>query len=570
MKRPIAVCLVSIFALLTAACSGSNPGGALPRNGAATGTDSATKTSIVIRVPKHPKRRAHYIGTTTQSMSIAVSPASGCSSCSPAINLDAGLTSGSPDCVDGAAATTCSLSLVLSPGSYTGTIVTYDGPLSVTHLPTGTVLSKDQSFPMTIVQGKANVPVISLYGVPSGIRFFSLSNNLGIVTNVGELPNSLGFFIAGPASQARFSVYATDPDGNLILGPGAPTFSVATTGSFSASVSGSTGRLVAPPSISLPLATITFTASSPACVSSASCMWTESLGFDTLLAVADSSNDDVVISTTNINTSSPIFATVRTGVSSPGDVKFDAVGNLFVANSAGNTVTEYAPPYTGAPIATISNGINGPTQLAFAPNGTLAVVNTIGGNVTVYAPPFASSSPTTIPAAALSETFDASGSLWLGTPSSGVRRYASPFTTASTTASSGVSSPEGIAFDSSGNLYVANHGNNTIEAFSSSALSGAPTATATMAGVSSLTVEFGFIVACGTGMANLYGSSLTSPLSDQAGTTPCHSAWDRFYGLWLTIPDEGYLLDFVYPPGIGGETEQNAGLSQPQAIAAFP
>jgi hypothetical protein len=94
------------------------------------------------------------------------------------MSLDAGLGGGAPNCVDDGAATMCAIAL--NPGSYIGTIVTYDGPLSATQQPTGTVLSKDQSFPIAIVAGQTNTPVISLYGAPSGIQFSSFSNNLGI------------------------------------------------------------------------------------------------------------------------------------------------------------------------------------------------------------------------------------------------------------------------------------------------------------------------------------------------------------------------------------------------------
>jgi sugar lactone lactonase YvrE len=70
----------------------------------------------------------------------------------------------------------------------------------------------------------------------------------------------------------------------------------------------------------------------------------------------------------------------------PQGLAFDASGDLFVANLYNDTVTEYAPPYTGPPSATISIGLSGPEGLAFDTSGDLFVANR--GNVTEYAPPY--------------------------------------------------------------------------------------------------------------------------------------------------------------------------------------
>ena len=76
---------------------------------------------------------------------------------------------------------------------------------------------------------------------------------------------------------------------------------------------------------------------------------------------------------------------ISSGVNSPVglmSLAFDASGDLFVANCGSacggtgvGTVTEYAPPYTGAPIATISKDVNAPLALAFDPSGDLFVAN---------------------------------------------------------------------------------------------------------------------------------------------------------------------------------------------------
>ncbi len=77
------------------------------------------------------------------------------------------------------------------------------------------------------------------------------------------------------------------------------------------------------------------------------------------------------------------------------ELAFDASGNLYVANSRGGagdlgSVYVYAPPFTdySAPILTISNSVDNPFGLAFDTSGNLFVANYTSENVTEYAPPY--------------------------------------------------------------------------------------------------------------------------------------------------------------------------------------
>ena len=60
---------------------------------------------------------------------------------------------------------------------------------------------------------------------------------------------------------------------------------------------------------------------------------------------------------------------------------------LVVADVVTNTVTEYASPYTGAPIATITKRVDGPMHLAFHRHD-LFVANSSNSTVTEYVPPY--------------------------------------------------------------------------------------------------------------------------------------------------------------------------------------
>lgn len=68
---------------------------------------------------------------------------------------------------------------------------------------------------------------------------------------------------------------------------------------------------------------------------------------------------------------------------------------LFAANCGNNTVTEYAPPYTGTPTI-ISNGLNCPVGLALSSSGDLFAANYNSNTVTEYAPPYTAAPTTTI------------------------------------------------------------------------------------------------------------------------------------------------------------------------------
>jgi hypothetical protein len=128
--------------------------------------------------------------------------------------------------------------------------------------------------------------------------------------------------------------------------------------------------------------------------------------------------------------------------------------NLFL--TAGAHVLEYAPPYTGAPIATISSGLPSPQALAFNAGGNLFVADTSTKSVSIFAPPYTNAPLTTIPlspyATPLGLAFDASGNLFVDDYSDSViDEYTPPFSSSSTPttiipANSGLSLPAGIAF----------------------------------------------------------------------------------------------------------------------------
>jgi hypothetical protein len=92
-----------------------------------------------------------------------------------------------------------------------------------------------------------------------------------------------------------------------------------------------------------------------------------------LLYVSDPIGNDVAVYHASGSKQSPI-ATITKGIAGPAGLTVDGKGDLFVANTAGNSVTEYAPSGT-SPQATYSQSVLGPVDLAVDGAGTLYAAN---------------------------------------------------------------------------------------------------------------------------------------------------------------------------------------------------
>jgi hypothetical protein len=118
----------------------------------------------------------------------------------------------------------------------------------------------------------------------------------------------------------------------------------------------------------------------------------------------------------------------RTGLSGPGGLTVDGGGRLWVANTSGNRLTEYAAGATGdaAPIGTIAGPatrLNGPQGIVLDATGNLLVADTYDNSIAEFQP---GASGNALP----------------------VRRIAGPNT--------GLSFPVGVDVDAAGNVWVSN------------------------------------------------------------------------------------------------------------------
>jgi sugar lactone lactonase YvrE len=209
-------------------------------------------------------------------------------------------------------------------------------------------------------------------------------------------------------------------------------------------------------------------------------------------------------------TSAPPVAAVGTGGAANYGVAFDANGNLWLTLSA-NAVVEYTAgqlrasgtPTPAVALSATAGSLSGPFLLAFDANGNLWVANASGNSVVEFTVSQLASSGSPAPAVTLSASsgslispnglaFDASGNLWAANfNGSSVVEFSvsqlassgSPTPAVTISSSSGsLSGPDGLAFDASGNLWVANGDDSSVVEFTSSQLaaSGSPTPAVTL------------------------------------------------------------------------------------------
>ena len=167
--------------------------------------------------------------------------------------------------------------------------------------------------------------------------------------------------------------------------------------------------------------------------------------------------------------STKVLRTIAEGIDQPDAEAFDASGNLYVANYETNSVTVYAPNSTKV-LRTIENGVQGPDALAFDGSGDLYVANypcqfascrNVPSSVTVYAPGSSKVLRTISQGvtSAFALAFDRSGNLYVANNANGnVTDYAPGSTKLLHTIEKGVAVPNALAFDRSDNLYVGNGG----------------------------------------------------------------------------------------------------------------
>ncbi|HUO06367.1 MAG TPA: choice-of-anchor D domain-containing protein [Candidatus Binataceae bacterium] len=237
---------------------------------------------------------------------------------------------------------------------------------------------------------------------------------------------------------------------------------------------------------------------------------------DGAILVANSSNNSVSVYAPGADGAVEPIAAITgksTGLMGPNGVALDAIGNIYVANVGQGapprgSITVYSANANGnaSPIATINGsntGLNNPQGVALDSVGNIYVANSIGGaagagSITIYP---AGSNGNMAPSATISGSttgmdqpsgiaLDEKGNIYVANTGGGESHHgsvtvyrggssgdAAPIANISGTAT-GLRDPEGLAIDSSGNLYAANFNGNSVTVYSAgSSGNAAPIAT---------------------------------------------------------------------------------------------
>jgi sugar lactone lactonase YvrE len=397
--------------------------------------------------------------------------------------------------------------------------------------PAGQILSQG-AVTVTVAANQANVaPPLILNGVATAIVLTPPAGDPHVLGT-----QNTGYRIIGNQPYI-FTVAARDAGGNLIIDPGAPSFTVQAGADalIVAPVSGTTNAYAvrARRFSSIPVI-VTITASNSSAFTNVAFttiqeLWVANAYNSTITAYAGQPPVQIVADT--ITRSSGLLGptgiafddygrmwvsnfynvtmfagsttapadTITAGLTRPSALAFDSGGILWVADwglSGPGTVNSYAG--TSQMPGTITNpdssmtGLWGPRYLAFDAAGNLWVANNGGSvrTVTAY------SGTTQLTGSTITGVvgpwglaLDGSGALWVASsyPASTINPYSGSTLIYGNTITSAVNQPAGIAFDGSGNLWVANNGNNTVTAYAGTSQLTGNTITAGISGPIGLT-----------------------------------------------------------------------------------
>jgi hypothetical protein len=546
MKIRSAVALLlgcAVPALATGCSAGINHAQALPSlsepaNAAAV---RAAKEDVrfVIHLPKkkHKGRLPEYLSPATKSMRVLIVLGG-----KTKISKTVGLTTGSNGCSGTGATAQCVFELALLPArGYVASLTTFDGPNG-----TGKTLSAAANVVFNVSKGNNKVVGLTLDGVPAGIEIF-------------------------PAGTNAFYAVTFDPDGNIIVGPGAPEITASGSGATVATITQPTAT--APNTVRISQVagasgteTIGLTAAYPigatngCAVAGAVCTFpgvaTARSGQEVFIANYYDSAPSSIMGFSVPLKSAAQAPDYTLSVDYPFPIAMDASDNLFVTQySDPGSVFMYAPPYNA--VTATSSGLDDTEGLTVGANG--AVFATGGGFVDEYVPPY-TAAPTqfTVSSSSLGIAADASNNLYVGFGST-VDVFAPPYTNATVPKFTVnlASSSQYPMIVSGSRLYVGEQSD--VEVFSLPITTNNPTAVATIS--TGIDYAYGLTLdsAGNLYVANYYGGTANTgsiliydaPLS--SGESPNTTITVNDYPQDVVLDDSGNIYVSTYEGGANNE-----------------
>jgi hypothetical protein len=475
----------SIAALVAVSACSSHGAPALPQvapKPATTGTGGATLSIVVPRASEvtaaSSSRRPQYVSPSSAQLQVAVNGGT------PATY---GLTPSSPGCNTATAGLTCTFTVAAAPGNDTFALTLTDGA--------GVVLSRN-IINATLTAGASTPIDVTLAGVPVSVRAVP-GHNAAI-----EGSGTPAYHIPGLLSQP-IELQALDADGNVIIGPGAPTIGAPTVSSGSAYATIASANSADPNAYILSTVngsaggqtvTITATAQSiPLNDGSTSTPASGSTSFTYTPALA--SGAGVFVTLYSLETGNPVaqfnVCPGSCGLTIINGLTTDAGGNIYVKYqqisgiSTAQTVKEF-PAGSTFPSRVLGSaaGVTGSGGIAVDANGMLYVANAAAGfflhrtpaAITEYAT--GATTPTyKITGSSLTGpqgiAADASGKVYLSQDDGTINIYGPGNQTIpqNTLTDPSVGSPTAILVDTTGGIYALDHQNLDIAYFAAGSTS---------------------------------------------------------------------------------------------------